>query len=132
MYVDRGWSSTGSTAYSVKRREPRYVSSMPVAMQRYFRFEPFFSRGLSLDISIAGMSALLCGAPQIGEIVLIELMLPDNPIEMLATVRHSTDAKSGFEFYLSSPAATRGIQGWIQELRKHEADLFPHRYSSLF
>jgi hypothetical protein len=116
----------------MKRREARYVSSLPVAMQRYFLFGPFFSRGLSLDISIAGMPALLCGAPQIGEIVLIELMLPDNPIEMLATVRHSTASKPGFEFYLSSPAATRGIRGWIQELQKDEADLFPRRYSSVF
>ena len=49
---------------------------------------------------------------------------------MLATVRHSSDAKSGFEFYPLSPIAQRGIQDWIQELRKHEEKLFPYPYTS--
>jgi len=46
------------------------------------------------------MSALVCGAPRAGETVVITLSFRDAPIEMLATVRHSSDAKSGFEFTL--------------------------------
>ncbi len=50
-------------------------------------------------------------------------------IEMLATVRHSSDAKSGFEFYPLSTIAQQGIQAWIQELKKHEETLFPYPYA---
>jgi len=75
------------------------------------------------------MSALVCGAPRVGETVAIALPLADAPVEMLATVRHSSDARSGFEFYPLSPVAHKGIQDWIQELRKHEEKLFPYAYS---
>jgi hypothetical protein len=77
-----------------------------------------------------GMSALVCGAPRVGETVVIELPLMHAPIEMLATVRHSSDAKSGFEFYPLSPIAQQGIQEWIKELSKHEESLFPHPYAA--
>ena len=76
------------------------------------------------------MSALVCGAPRVGETVVIGLPLADAPVEMLATVRHSSDAKSGFEFYPLSTIAQQGIQAWIQELKKHEETLFPHPYMS--
>ena len=75
------------------------------------------------------MSALVCGAPRVGETVVIALPLPDAPIEMLATVRHSSDAKSRFEFYPLSLIAQQGIQDWIQELRKPEEKLFPYPYA---
>jgi hypothetical protein len=76
------------------------------------------------------MSALVCGAPRVGETVVIKLPLRDVPVEMLATVHHSSDAKSGFEFYPLSPIALDGIQTWIQELRKHEESLFPNPYAA--
>jgi len=49
---------------------------------------------------------------------------------MLATVRHSNDARSGFEFYPLSPIAQKGIQEWIQELQRHDEKLFPYSYAS--
>ena len=95
MHVDSRATLARSRHYHVRRREPRYVSSMPVTLQRFLRFGPFVTRGVSLDISVRGMSALVCGAPRVGETVVIALPLPDAPVEMLATVRHSTDASSG-------------------------------------
>jgi len=130
MYVDSRGTPVGSRVYNVRRREPRYVSGIPVALERFLRFGPFVTRGMCLDISMRGMSALVCGAPRVGETVAIELLLSGVPVEMLATVRHSSDAKSGFEFYPLSAIAKQGIQDWIQELRKHEEKLFPYRYSS--
>lgn len=118
-----------SQDYNVRRQEPRYVSSVPVVLQRFLRFGPFVTRGVSLDISLRGMSALVCGAPRAGETVVITLSLRDAPIVMLATVRHSSDAKSGFEFYPLSSIAQQGIQAWIQELKKHEETLFHYRYA---
>ncbi len=129
MYVDNRGARARSRDYNVRRQEPRYVSSIPVGLQRFLRFGPFVTRGVSLDISLRGMSALVCGAPRAGETVVITLSLRDAPIEMLATVRHSSDAKSGFEFYPLSAIAQQGIQAWIQELKKHEETLFPYPYA---
>jgi len=129
MYVDNRGARARSRDYNVRRQEPRYVSSVPVGLQRFLRFGPFVTRGVTLDISLRGMSALVCGAPRAGETVVITLSLRDAPIEMLATVRHSSDAKSGFEFYPLSTIAQQGIQAWIQELKKHEETLFPYPYA---
>ena len=129
MHVDSRLILARSRHFHVRRREPRYVSSMQVTLQRFLRFGPFVTRGVSLDISVRGMSALICGAPRVGETVVIALPLPDAPVEMLATVRHSTDASSGFEFYPMSSIAQKGIQDWIGEMQKHDEKLFPYSYA---
>ena len=129
MYVDSRGTLARSREYHVRRREPRYVSSIPVTLQRFLRFGPISTRGVTLDISMRGMSALVCGAPRVGETVVIALSLAGANIEMLASVRHSSDAKSRFEFYPLSLIAQQGIQDWIQELRKPEEKLFPYPYA---
>jgi hypothetical protein len=113
---------------TIRRREPRYVYSTPVRLQRFLRFGPFATRGMCLNISVGGMSALVCGAPRVGETVVIELPLREEWIEVLATVRHSNDAQSGFEFYPLSQIALDRINGWIRELEKHEEAPFPYLY----
>jgi hypothetical protein len=129
MYVNQQSALAGSRAYNVRRREPRYVASVPVTLQRFLRFGPVLTRGVTLDISMRGISVLVCGAPRPGETVVITLSLPDAKIEQLATVRHSSDAKTGFEFYPLSPCAHRAIEEWIEELKKHEETLFPYAFS---
>ena len=131
MYVDTRGSLARSREYHVRRREPRYVSSISVTLQRFLRYGPAVTRGLSLDVSMRGMSALVCGAPRVGETVVIALSLPDAPVEMLAKVRHSSDARTGFEFYPLPPLAQHGIQRWIQGLREHEEKLFPFPYAGV-
>jgi hypothetical protein len=132
MYLDSLGSLAPSREYPVRRREPRYVASIPVTLQRFLRFGPFVTRGMTLDVSMRGMSALVCGAPRVGETVVIGLSLPGAtpgaPVEMLARVRHSSDARTGFEFYPLPPLAQHGIQRWIQKLREHEEKLFPFPY----
>jgi len=130
MYVDSRGTLAHSRDYDVRRREPRYFSTIPVTLQRFLRFGSFVTRGVSLDVSVRGMSALVCGAPRVGETVVIAMSLPDAPVEMLATVRHSTDTSSGFEFYVLSSIAQKGIENWIQELQKREEKLFPYLYAS--
>ncbi len=130
MHLDTRLTLAHLPAYQVRRREPRYASSIPVSLKRFLRYGPVVSRGVSLDISVRGMSALVCGAPRGGETVVIELPLGDAAVEMLATVRHSNDARSEFEFYPLSPIAQQGIREWIEELRKHEEKLFPYPYAS--
>jgi c-di-GMP-binding flagellar brake protein YcgR len=130
MYVDSRGALARSRVFNVRRRDLRYVCSIPVALQRFLRFGPSLTRGVSLDISERGMSALVCGAPRVGETVVISLSLPDDPVETLATVRHSSDAKTGFEFYPFSPIARERIQAWIRELQKHEEKMFPYPYAA--
>jgi c-di-GMP-binding flagellar brake protein YcgR len=122
-------SLAGSRIYNIRRREPRYISSIPVAMQRFLRFGPVVTRGVTLDISMRGMSALVCGALRVGETVVIELPSRDEPVEMLATVRHNGDANSGFEFFPLSTLAEQEIQDWIERLSKQEETLFPYFYA---
>jgi c-di-GMP-binding flagellar brake protein YcgR len=130
MYVDTRARPARSREYNVRRREQRYVASIPVTLQRFLRYGPVDTRGVSLDISTRGMAALVCGTPRVGETVIITLSLPSAPVEMLATVRHSGEARSGFEFFPLSRSAKRGIQEWIRELREHEEKLFPYPYAA--
>lgn len=129
MQLDSRGMFARSAAYQFRRREPRYVSSIAVNVQRFLRFGPFMTRAVTLDISVRGMSALVCGAPRAGETVVIALPIRSSTVEILATVRHSSDARSGFEFYPLSPLAQQGIRDWIQELNRHEESPFPSLYA---
>ena len=127
MYVDSRGTLAPSRAFHVRRREPRYVSAIAVTLQRFLRFGPFVTRGVSLDISVRGMSALVCGAPRVGETVVIGLPLPEAPVEMLATVPYGSDAISGFEFYpLSSncPSGNSGMDTGPAQARRKAVPLF--------
>jgi hypothetical protein len=126
MHVNSRVMPVPSRAFEVRRRDLRYVSSIPVALQRFLRFGPSLTRGVSLDISARGMSALVCGAPRVGETVVIALPLPDAPLEVLATVRHSCDSKSGFEFYPMSPVVHQTLEDWLRELGRYEEKMFPY------
>lgn len=124
MYLDSRGSLARAVAYNFRRRERRYVSGIPVQVQRFLRFGPFTTRAVILDVSVRGMSALVCGAPRAGETVVIALPIRNSTLEILAAVRHSSDAKSGFEFYPLSPVAQERIHDWIKELKGHEESLF--------
>ena len=130
MYVDTRGSLAPSRKYTVRRRDQRYVASVPVTLQRFLRDGPVVTRGVSLDLSLRGMAALVCAAPRVGETVAITLSLPKAPVEMLATVRHSSEARCGFEFYPLSGSAELGLHDWIQEVREREEKLFPYPYAS--
>ena len=47
MYLDNRGTLARSRAYNVRRREPRYVSSIPVTLQRFLRFGPVVTRGVT-------------------------------------------------------------------------------------
>ncbi len=128
MYLDSERTPARTVAYNLRRRERRFVSSVPVKVQRFLRLGPFTTRAITLDVSVRGMSAIVCGAPQWGETVVIALPIRNSTLELLATVRHSSDAKSGFEFYPLSTIAQQGIQEWIKEMNGHEESLFPALY----
>jgi hypothetical protein len=64
----------------------------------------------------------------VGETVVIDLALHSVRFELLATVRHSSNARRGFEFFPLSPIAEQGMLEWIQEFGHHDETLFPYAY----
>lgn len=130
IFGDGAGTSARSGKIKIGRREPRYVDSVIFKLQRFLRFGPVSTPAVTLDISMCGMSALVCGAPRAGETVVIELLLQGLSVEILAAVRHSTNAKSGFEFYPLSPLAEKAVQRWIADLSRHEETEFSNLCSS--
>jgi len=120
MDVERRQAQLPPKTYNFHRRDRRYICSIPIKVQRFLRFGPVITRGLSLDISMQGMSGLICGAPRVGETVVIELLLLGAPLEILATVPYSSDARSGFQFYPLYTVAEQTLQEWLLELEKQE------------
>jgi hypothetical protein len=57
-----------------------------------------FTHGMSLDISEGGLGALVQGGLRVGETVSLALELPYYDLKAVAIVRHSSTARSGFEF----------------------------------
>lgn len=128
MDVERRQAQLPPKSYNFHRRLRRYICSLPIRVQRFLRFGPVITRGLSLDISMQGMSGLICGAPPVGETVAIELFLSGAPLEILATVRYSSAARSGFQFYPLSTVAEQAIREWLLELEKQERSSSPYPF----
>ena len=120
MYVRSRERPLRPAAYSHRRQEARYITTIPVTVMRYLRFGPSVTEAMSLDISRSGMSALVCGAPRVGETVVIAPRSRRDAVEILASVRHSTDARTGFQFYPLSSTAEKTIEEWINELEQEE------------
>ena len=106
--------ATSAPAHGLVRREPRHISAIPVTVMRFLRYGPVVTPGIGLDISLSGMSILVCGAPRVGETVVIAPRSMIEPIDIVATVRYSTDARAGFQFFPLSPAAEKTINEWIR------------------
>ena len=103
MQVETRRTAASAGQYSAERRYPRHFRSAPVTTWRQLNSGPQVTRGLTLEISIGGFSAVLCGPPQVGERVSVRLKLLEAVLEAPAIVRHSSAACTGFEF-LDLPA----------------------------
>jgi c-di-GMP-binding flagellar brake protein YcgR len=79
------------------RRHRRYLFSVPVQVHLMIP-KNRSARGMSLEISEGGMSAVLEGELRVGEIAAVELPLPAGSLSALAIVRHKGAGHFGFEF----------------------------------
>ena len=102
---------------SAERRYPRHFFSTPVATWGLLNSGLQVARGLTLEISLGGLSAILCGPPKRGERVSVRLNLLDVAFETAAIVRHSSPARTGFEFLDPSPEFLSSITNCIQASR---------------
>src|SRR4051794_7974005 len=114
MYLKTQTAAVAAGQYSDQRRHPRHFLSAPVSTWHLLNSGPQVSRGLTLEIGIGGLAAVLCGPPQVGERVSVRLNLLNVAFEALAIVRHSSPARTGFEFLQPSPELLSSIENCIQ------------------
>lgn len=85
------------------RRHARALFSVPITLHHLMPGGVRTSRGVSLDISEAGLGALVEGDLRVGETVEIDLPLPKSLLSAVAIVRHTSSTRSGFEFLGLTP-----------------------------
>lgn len=98
MQLNSQRQPTRVTKSRVARHYPRYPFSVPVTLRHLLPGGLETTRGMSLDISEGGISAIVQAHLSVGETVEINLPLPVGPLHTIAIVRHVTDSRSGFEF----------------------------------
>jgi hypothetical protein len=81
------------------RRHPRF--KLEVDIRVYPRDCPVV-RGHTVDVSESGISAMLAIEVPIGEVVRLELTLPEGNVEALAMVRQRSAFRYGFQFVEAS------------------------------
>lgn len=114
MQVEARKTVASAGQYDAERRYPRHFLSAPVSTWRLLSSGPQVTRGLTLEISMGGVSAVLCGPPQVGERVSVRMKLLDAAFEAPAIVRHSSPSRTGFEFLDPLPKFLRGIEACTQ------------------
>jgi len=77
------------------RRHPRF--KLEVDIRVYPRDCPVV-RGHTVDVSESGLSAMLRVEVPVGEVVRLELTLPEGDVEALAMVRQRNAFRYGFQF----------------------------------
>jgi hypothetical protein len=80
------------------QRYPRALFSVPVTLRYLMMGGIRSTRGISLDISEGGLGAIVQGDLQVGELVEIDVHIPDRPLSAVAIVRHTSRVRSGLEF----------------------------------
>ena len=85
------------------QRHARMLLSVPLMLHHLVAGGVRFTRGISLDISEGGLGALVQGGLRVGETISLELELPNSDLKAVAIVRHSSSARSGFEFLGLTP-----------------------------
>ena len=95
------------------RRYPRYMFSIPVTVRHRPPSRLQNTRGMTLDISQGGVSAIVAANLLVGEVVEIDLPLPTGLLNALANVRYKTADRCGFEFIGLSPQEQQQIVGAV-------------------
>ena len=117
MHLETRSPAASAGQHSAERRYPRHFLSAPVTTWGLLNSGPQVTRGLTLEISLGGLSAVLCGPPKRGERVSVRLNLLNVAFETPAIVRHSSPARTGFEFLEPSPELLHSIENCIQASR---------------
>ncbi len=111
MSVEVGSVRPADPAHRPQQRYQRALFSVPVTLRHLMAGEIRSSRGISLDISEGGLGAMVRDGLRVGELVEIEVCLPQCELRAVAIVRYATDMRSGFEFVGLTPGERQQIAG---------------------
>jgi hypothetical protein len=103
-----------SPAFTESRRHPRFKLQKDI---RVYSRTAGLLKGYTVDLSEAGISAMLKLELAVGELVQLEFELPYGPVEIRALVRHKTAFCYGFQF------VEPDLQGVIKATCSHLAML---------
>lgn len=127
MQLESCETPTSKSQQSTERRHPRFFLSAPMVARRPLSAGSHVTRGITVDISLGGLSAVLCGPPRVGERVSLRMKLMNSTFEAPAIVRHSSSARTGFEFLSLPSDSQRRIERCIRRSLLHplpkEADI---------
>jgi PilZ domain len=95
------------------QRHPRLLFSVPVMLYHLVPGGMRFTHGVTLNISEGGLGALVKGSLEVGATVSLEFELPDYNLKAVGIVRHSSSARSGFEFVRLTREGRRRIANLV-------------------
>lgn len=100
-----------------QRRVPRYRADLPLIVRVLAQDGYVRIHGRCTEISPAGLGAVTSAELAPGEIVALELALPQiSPMELRAVVRHRMGFLHGFEFVSLLPEQSGLIRDFCQRL----------------
>jgi hypothetical protein len=109
MSLDLHPARAAVSAHVPVRRYPRTLFSVPLMLRHLMTGGIQSSRGISLDIGEGGLGAIVQGDLRVGEMVEIDVRIPERPLSAVAIVRHTSNVRSGFEFLGLTPEERRQI-----------------------
>jgi hypothetical protein len=95
------------------RRHPRALFSVPITLHHLGRGGIRTTRGISLDLGVGGLGAIVESDVHVGDTVGIDLRLNEQLLTTVAIVRHTSSVRSGFEFVGLTPEERRQITSVI-------------------
>jgi PilZ domain len=96
-------AATTQRSYEFYRRHPRMLFSIPIKVRHLCAGGVCSTHGISLDVGEGGLGAIVQGEVYVGETVAIDFQLSDQPVTIVAIVRHTSNVRSGFEFVGLTP-----------------------------
>jgi hypothetical protein len=101
LEVQSQFQPSGARGFVENRRAPRFKIEVPICV--YARNSAVV-RGMTVDLSESGISAMLKEEVPVGEVVRLEFALPFGLVEAHAMVRQRNAFRYGFQFIEASSA----------------------------
>jgi hypothetical protein len=109
MQVPTHSTSESRSARARFRQHPRAFISVPILLRHLSHGGVRSTRGISLDLGMGGLGAMVQGEVEVGDTVSIDFELSQGALTTVAIVRHTSSTRSGFEFV----GLTVAELGWI-------------------
>jgi hypothetical protein len=107
-----------------RRKQVRYLFSVPVDLKRVGEGLTISTFGISLEISEGGLSLLSRDPLCIGDHVQIHMALPAGPLQAEAVVLRQTGRHYGLQFTGLTPEQTRLVRESSQTMQIYTSHIF--------